>query len=265
MTTSIEIARSEILSRFTREVTPRMVKFGSPSAKGRRPLLEPVAGSLVVYWTRPGNDLLVRLQKALQKGDRTALGKLSKQAEALIKVEEQPLVGRLVEELRAAECVFDVRHRGKALAENRTLLYGNEFSTATLSFLGGTLATGDIRILEYHRGTPARAPRFEYLICHRVAELTTLERAAVNKLAKAETGAVIVPGAWPDENKQKPMTEVADVVACMVDDAKKGFDPGIFEHLEEQLATGKIDPHAAVQELIKLRFEIVQRAMRRTR
>ena len=261
---SLPEARNEILGRFTREAKPRLVQ-ASRFADAKPMRLVPPPGTLVVYWTRPEVDLLDGLADALRAGDGRAVSALERGARGLVRLDEQPVEERYLDALRSAECVFDVQYRGKPLAENLALLYGNELGTATLSFLGGKILTADVRIIEYHLGQPTRRPRQKYLIAYQAPRLTELERAAIERLGRAEEGAVISPGAWPQENNQKPMTEVADVVACMVHETKKGFDPLIFEHLERRLESGELNPHAGVQELMRLRGEIVLRAMQRSR
>lgn len=150
-----------------------VIEYHSPKTKGH--VLAP-SGSVMVYVTEKGSDLLPRIREAAAGKDTKIIDELYGQ------FHDRPLMKPYAawRQLEASPVVADVRYGGRTLATNVFLPHGMKAVWFASPYNGGRLAPEELTLVEHV--VEGSKSAYEAVAVKCTAPLTAAERAALDKV-----------------------------------------------------------------------------------
>ena len=229
--------------------------------------LIPPRGTIVIYYAAADSKVLDDLARAFLAENvhevRSIARELQSNSSSRPRLsEEEALRG-----LHGADCLFDVRYRGKTIADLLGLYGGLRFATTTLSYIGGPTVRDDFQIVQYLK--TKEHPGYKFLITIRPPVLTALEQAVIEKIPVEMLEVTVGRPMAADTAK-----EVADAVREAAEKAvrdKRARENGgptpestrLLHEIEEMLKAGTIGPTETAEALMRARHELLFRSIDR--
>jgi hypothetical protein len=230
----------------------RIVKV-SEFKRGRRsgnPLV-PIEGSILMFWARPGSDIIPRLEEAYQKSDEGALGEVHEIIARQLADEPIPTLDAAADAVLSSPMHFDVRYGTKVLARTLTLPEGADICMVAFPYNGGDVDERHFAIDQYHQA--GEAVEYPTLVVMSPAVLSEVERRALEAVPADQIGINI------GEASCCPAVTALVLIAVAL-----ATNAGIWQEIGEQMnevhlsedQVERLGPMASAQELVALRREI---------
>lgn len=148
----------------------------SLSATKNEYALKPIKGSVMLFWSQPGHNLIPALEKAYVNGDEDTLQKLS--SEVANEIERRPILplAEAFTKVFASAMYFDLFYGQAQLVSTLTLPDGIPYGAVGFAYNGGALADDEFVIAEYFTDEKAA---YDTLIVKVPPDLSDLERQAL--------------------------------------------------------------------------------------
>lgn len=230
----------------------RIVK-ASKFKHGRRsgnPLV-PIEGSIMMFWTRSGSDIIRRLEKAYAKGDERALGEVHQVIVRQLADEPIPTLDAAADAVLSSPMHFDVRYGTKVLSRTLTLPEGAEVCMVAFPYNGGDVDERHFAIDQYHRA--GASVEYPTLVVVSPPVLSEIEREALEAVPQNQIGINI------GEASCCPAVTALVLIAVAL-----ATNAGIWQEIGEQMnevhlseaQIERLGPMASAQELVALRREV---------
>ena len=211
----------------------------------------PIEGSILMFWARPGSDIIPRLEEACQKGDEGALGEVHEIIAGSLADEPIPTLDAAADAVLSSPMHSDVRYGTKVLARTLTLPEGLMSAWSRSPTTVVTSMSGTSRSIQYHQA--GEAVEYPTLVVMSPAVLSEVERRALEAVPADQIGINI------GEASCCPAVTALVLIAVAL-----ATNAGIWQEIGEQMnevhlsedQVERLGPMASAQELVALRREI---------
>lgn len=241
--------------RLTRSCTPSVVTTTPlESRRGKEHLLDPLPGSIFVFWAHQGSELIPALERAYATGDESLLNRLSKDFSKANKARKVLPLEEATKSLIEAPVQFDLEYAGKTLVSSLALADGIEFGAIGLPYNGAPLNDADFRIVERHHAF-ARGG-YDILVVKTPPELTDIERATLEALPEHKLDLSI------GDTSLCPGITVAVLIVVALVTCANGGCTGIRDRLAEVTLSDdqirRLGTLSSATELLAMRREVFE-------
>jgi hypothetical protein len=175
-----EALRGVELAKIGRSIeisSPRTLQWTNDPSERDYFAFKPPPGSVNIFWGPHGSKLIDALESAHLQKDVRALELLSSQAVNAWRRRKLKSISSAAKLAKDAPVLFDIRYRGKTLAES-LWSPGEGCGTLTLPYTGGQVNLKEFSVVNYVLN-PARAKLPEVLIVIAPPQLSSLEKEAL--------------------------------------------------------------------------------------
>jgi hypothetical protein len=228
---------------------------GFKHKRGRRSgnALLPIEGSIMMFWARPGSDIIPRLEAAYTKGDEAALRGVNEIIAAQLADEPVPTLDAAAAAVLRSPIHFDVRYGTKVLSRTLTLPDGADVCLVTFPYNGGDLDERNFALDQYHQA--GKTLEYPTLLVKVPPQLSEVELRAVEAVPADQIGINI------GEASCCPAVTALILIAVAL-----ATNAGIWQEMGEQMnevhltedQIKRLGPMASAQELVALRREVFE-------
>jgi hypothetical protein len=234
---------------------PDRVVTAAEFKRGRRsgnPLM-PIEGSIMMFWARPGSDIIPRLEAAYAKGDEATLHEVNEIIARQLADEPVPTLDAAADAVLASPMHFDVRYGTKVLSRTLTLPEGADVCLVAFPYNGGDVDERDFALDQYHQvGETVEYPTLLVKVPPRLSEV---ELRAIEAVPIDQIGINI------GESSCCPAVTALVLIAVAL-----ATNAGIWQEMGDQMnevhltedQIERLGPMASAQELVALRREIFE-------
>ena len=221
--------------------------------RGSENALMPIEGSIMMFWARPGSDIVLRLEKAYTEGEQATLHEVNEIIAQQLANEPIPTLDAASDAVLASPMHFDVRYGSKVLSRTLTLPEGAEVCLVVFPYNGGDLNEQDFALDQYHR--PGETVEYPTLLVKVPPKLSEVELEAIRAVPADQVGVNI------GEASCCPAVTALVLIAVAL-----ATHAGIWQEMGDQMnkvrltksQIARLGPMASAQELVALRREIFE-------
>ena len=219
--------------------------------KGTDNALMPIEGSVMMFWSRPGSDILRQLEEAYANGEHSALLKVNEIISRQLADEPIPTLDAASDAVLASPMHFDLRYGSKILSRTLTLPEGAEVGVMVFPYNGGELNDADFVLDQYHRA--GETVEYPTLLVQVPPNLSAVELEAIRAVPADQFGINI-----GEASCCPAVTALVLVTIALATHA------GIWQEIGDQMnkvhltdaQTARLGPMASAQELVAVRQQI---------
>jgi hypothetical protein len=221
--------------------------------RGASDALTPIEGSIMLFWARPGSEIVPRLERAYAEGDRETLSEVNEIIASQLADEPIPTLDDASDAVLTSPMHFDVRYGSKVLSRTLTLPDGAEVCLVVLPYNGGELNEKDFALDQYHRA--GESVQYPTLLVKVPPKLSEVELEAIRAVPADQIGINI------GETSCCPAVTALVLVAVAL-----ATHAGIWQEIGDQMnkvrltesQIARLGPMASAQELVAVRREIFE-------
>ncbi|WP_026927432.1 hypothetical protein [Granulicoccus phenolivorans] len=215
--------------------------------------LTPIEGSIMLFWARPGSDILGRLEEAYERGDQKTLQEVDEIIAGQLVDEPIPTMEAASAAVLSSPMHFDVRYGSKVLSRTLTLPEGAEICFVVFPYNGGNLDDSAFAIDQFHR--VGETVEYPTLLVKVPPRLSAVEIEAINAVPADQVGINI------GEASCCPAVTALVLIAVAL-----ATHAGIWQEMGDQMnrvtltkeQIAQLGPMATARELVALRREIFE-------
>lgn len=215
--------------------------------------LMPIEGSIMMFWVRPGSDLIPRLEHAYANGEQATLHEVNEIIARQLADKPIPTLDAASDAVLASPMHFDVRYGSKVLSRTLTLPEGAEVCVLVFPYNGGELNEKDFALDQYHRA--GETVEYPTLLVKVPPKLSEVELEAIRAVPADQFGINI------GEASCCPAVTALVLIAVAL-----ATHAGIWQEIGDQMnkvhltesQIKRLGPMASAQELVALRREILE-------
>lgn len=215
--------------------------------------LTPIEGSIMLFWTHRGSDIIPRLEKAYASGDRATLREVNEIITRQMADEPIPTLDAASDAVLESPMHFDVRYGSKVLSRTLTLPKGAEVCLVVFPYSGGELNEKDFALDQYHR--VGETVEYQTLLVKVPPRLTEVEIEALRAVPADRLGINI------GEASCCPAVTALVLIAVAL-----ATHAGIWQEIGDRMnrvrlseaQVARLGPMASARELVALRREIFE-------
>jgi hypothetical protein len=205
----------------------------------------------MMFWARPGSDIIPRLEKAYTTADERTLHEVHEIIVRQMADEPIPTLDAAADAVLSSPMHFDVRYETKVLSRTLTLPAGADVCMVAFPYNGGAVDNRHFVIDQYHRA--GETVEYPTLVVISPAVLSEIERRALEAVPQNQIGINV-----GEASCCPAVTALVLVVVALVTHA------GIWQEIGEQMnevhlsenQIKRLGPMASAQELVAMRREI---------
>ncbi|NEN04667.1 hypothetical protein G3T36_02175 [Diaminobutyricibacter tongyongensis] len=213
----------------------------------------PIEGSIMMFWARPGSDIISRLEKAYANGEQAPLHEVNDIIARQLADEPIPTLDAASDAVLASPMHFDVRYGTKVLSRTLTLPEGAEICLLVFPYNGGDLNEEDFALDQFHRA--GETVEFPTLLVKVPPKLSEVELEAIRAVPADQVGINI------GEASCCPAVTALVLIAVAL-----ATHAGIWQEIGDQMNNvrltesqiARLGPMASAQELVAVRREIFE-------
>jgi len=251
----IAAIQADSARRVTSTRAPDAIVTAAEIKRSRRaghPLV-PIKGSIMVFWARPGSDVISRLGAAYTSGDLATLQEVGDVIERQLADEPIPTLDDAAAAALASPMHFEVRYGSKVLAHTLSLPEGAEIGLLVLPFNGGAIEDADFALVQHHRG--GETVEYPTLVVKVPPALSAIEIEAMRAVPSEQVGIHI------GDSMCCPAATALVLVAVAL-----ATHAGIWQEMGDEMnkvhlsasQIKRLGPLASAQELVAVRREILE-------